>query len=238
MIEFWPTLTAGLLAGLLGSAHCLGMCAGISGLFAVRSEASSLRNKIPHALAYNAGRVISYVLLGAMVAVFGNAIVAAIPGIAGPVRLFSGIIIVLIGLQIAFNWRILQPIEQLGVHVWQRVSPAAQNLLPVTTVPRALGLGLLWGLLPCGLVYSMLILAAATADPVAGALTMAAFGMGTTPAMLVTGLGAVQLSRILAKRSARLGAGLLIVLVGLLTLAMPVSKLVDGPQDTHQHHAM
>jgi len=238
MTEFWPTLTAGLFAGLLGSAHCLGMCAGISGLFAVRSEASVLRNKMPLALAYNAGRIISYIGLGTVVAVFGSAIVAAIPNIAGPVRLLSGIVIVLIGLQIAFNWRILQPIEQLGVHVWRRVSPAAQNLLPVTTIPRSLGLGLLWGLLPCGLVYSMLILAAATADPVAGALTMAAFGIGTTPAMLVTGLGALQLSRVLAKRSARLSAGLLIVLVGLLTLAMPVSKLLDGQQDTHQHHAM
>lgn len=238
MTEFWPSLTAGLLAGVLGSAHCLGMCAGISGLFAVKSQAASLRSKLPLALAYNGGRILSYVALGAVVAVFGNAIVAAIPEVAGPVRLLSGIVIVLIGLQIAFNWRILQPIEQLGVHVWRRVAPAAQNLLPVSTLPRALGLGLLWGLLPCGLVYSVLILAAATTDPVAGALTMAAFGLGTTPAMLLTGLGALQLSRFLSKRSARMGAGLLIVLLGLLTLAMPVSKLVSGPQNSHQHHGM
>jgi len=232
-------VAAGFIAGLLGSAHCLGMCAGISGLFAVNVEARSLASRLPLAITYNAGRILSYCILGAVVALFGSALVDAIPRLAGPVRLVSGIVMVLIGLQIAFNWRLLQPVETMGAALWRRISPAAKGLVPVTTIPRALGLGLLWGLLPCGLVYSVLLIAATSASPASGALTMAAFGIGTTPAMLMTGIGALQLSQFMSRRGTRLGAGLLIILVGLLTLAMPVNKLFSsGPGMHHQHNQM
>ncbi len=238
MSELWPLAAAGFVAGLLGSAHCLGMCGGLSGLFAVNVEARSLRSRLPFAVTYNAGRVLSYCALGAVVGMFGSALVDAMPRLAGPVRLASGIVMVLIGLQIAFNWRLLQPIESMGARLWGKISPAAKGLLPVTTLPRALGLGLLWGFLPCGLVYSVLLVAATSANPAAGALTMASFGIGTTPAMIMTGIGALQLSRFMSRKGTRFGAGFLIVIVGLLTLAMPVNKLLgagDGPHSGHHH---
>jgi sulfite exporter TauE/SafE len=97
-----------------------------------------------------------------------------------------------------------------------------------------LGLGLLWGLLPCGLVYSVLLIAATSAHAVDGALVMLAFGIGTTPAMLLTGLGAARLSQLMRDRRTRLGAGLLIILLGILTLYMPITALMSpGP---HSHH--
>lgn len=237
-MEFWPTIAAGFVAGLLGSAHCLGMCAGISGLFAVNAGGKAANASLPMALTYNLGRLVSYALLGSVVALFGSALVDVIPKLAAPVRLLTGVIIVLIGLQIAFNWRILQPIETMGASIWKRISPLAQRLLPVTSLPRALGLGLLWGLLPCGLVYSMLLIAAATADPVHGAATMVAFGAGTMPAMVMTGIGAIALSRFMGRKRTRLVAGLLIVAVGVLTMSMPVSKLFGDAPQGHQHHEM
>ena len=236
MTHVWPQLTAALVAGVLGSAHCLGMCAGISGLYAVNASARAATSQLPMALTYNLGRLLSYAVLGAAVGLFGGTVVQAIPRLAGPVRLVSGAVIVLIGLQIAFNWRILQPLEAMGAVVWQKVSPAAKGLLPVTTAPRALALGLLWGLLPCGLVYSMLLIAATSADAADGSLIMLAFGIGTTPAMVMTGIGALQLSRLMSRRNTRLGAGLLIVIVGVLTLAMPVSRLFDAGESGHMHH--
>ena len=119
----------------------------------------------------------------------------------------------------------------------KRIAPAAKGLLPVTSVPKALGLGLLWGWLPCGLVYSVLLLAATTASPIHGGLIMIVFGIGTMPAMIMTGLSASRLAQFMSRK--RLGAGLLIVLIGLLTLAMPVMKLSGNMEKgTHGEHTM
>jgi len=238
MAQSVPLLVAAFVTGLLGSAHCFGMCAGMSGLFAVNASVASLRSQIPLAIAYNVGRVLSYALLGVVVAVLGRTVVSAIPTIAAPVRLASGLLIVIVGLQVAFGWRFLAPLEKAGARIWDRIAPAAKNLLPVTSIPKSLGLGLLWGWLPCGLVYSVLLLAATTASSVQGGLVMLAFGLGTMPAMIATGISASRLSQFMSRK--RLGAGLLIVLLGALTLAIPVMKLSGSDPDgsaTHSHHS-
>ncbi len=237
MNEALPLLAAAFVTGLLGSAHCFGMCAGLSGLFAVNASVASLRPQIPMAVAYNTGRILSYAFLGIVVASLGQTVVKAIPNIAAPVRFASGLLIVIVGLQVAFNWRFLAPVEKAGAKIWNHIAPAAKGLLPVTSTPKALGLGLLWGWLPCGLVYSVLLLAATTANAVNGGLVMLAFGVGTMPAMIMTGISASKLSRFMSRK--QLGAGLLIILIGLLTLAMPVMKFSAGPDDTtHSQHSM
>jgi sulfite exporter TauE/SafE len=229
MTELLPLLSAALLAGILGSAHCLGMCGGISGLFAVNTSVATLRTQVPFALTYNAGRVVSYAVLGSIVGLFGSVIVKASPSLAVGIRLASGIIIILVGLKVAFDIRWLNAIERMGASIWSRIAPAAKGLVPVTSLPRALGLGLLWGWLPCGLVYSVLMIAATSAEPVSGAAVMVAFGVGTMPAMIMTGLGAARLAELMRRRSARLGMGLVIVAMGILTMISPVSRLVAAP---------
>jgi len=233
MTELTAAVTAALLTGLLGSAHCLGMCAGISGLFAMQTSAAGIRRQLPMAITYNAGRLASYAVLGFAVALLGTRFAGLTPALAGPVRLAAGIIIMLIGLQIAFDMRLLGWLERMGAKVWERVAPFAKGLMPVSSLPRALGLGLLWGLLPCGLVYSVLLVAAMSARPADGALVMLAFGLGTTPAMLLTGLGAARLSQLMQQRRTRLGAGLLIVVLGMLTIAMPVAGTLSGGAPHH-----
>ena len=233
MTDLAPTVSAALLAGLLGSAHCLGMCAGISGLFAVNSSIASLRAQLPFALTYNLGRVASYAVLGVIVGSFGSVIVKASPSVASSVRIVSGMVIILVGLKVAFDLRLLNPIERMGSTLWARIAPAAKRLVPVTSLPRALGLGLVWGWLPCGLVYSVLLIAATSAAPDDGAAIMVAFGVGTMPAMVMTGIGAAQVSRVMRRRGTRLGMGLLIVAMGILTLAMPLSGWLTS--QPHQH---
>ncbi len=233
MSELLPLLSAALLAGLVGSAHCLGMCAGISGLFAVNAEVASLRRSVPTALVYNAGRVITYAVLGMIVAAFGSVVVKASPNLAVGVRMLSGIIIILVGLKVAFDLRILNVIERMGGTLWARIAPAATKLVPVTSLPKALGLGLVWGWLPCGLVYSVLLIAATSASPIGGAASMVAFGIGTMPAMVLSGLGAARLSSFLQRRGTRLGLGLLIIAMGILTIAMPLGKLLPGGMAHH-----
>ena len=237
MTEFLPLLAAALITGILGSAHCFGMCAGISGPFAVNQSVASLRRDFSTDVSYNAGRGVSYAILGVIVGALGKTFVDAIPKLAAPVRLASGLLIIVIGLQVAFNWRFLAPIETAGARLWGRIAPAAKGLLPVTSMPRALGLGLLWGWLPCGLVYSVLLIAATTADPLGGGLVMVAFGIGTMPAMIATGVSATKLAQFMSGR--RLGAGLLIILIGLATIVMPVMKLSSSQgHSMHGGHSM
>jgi sulfite exporter TauE/SafE len=200
----------------------------------MQSSAAGMRRQLPLAVTYNAGRLASYAVLGFVVAAVGARFAGLTPALAGPVRLAAGIVIILIGLQIAFDLRLLAWLERMGGRLWERIAPLAKGLMPVTSLPRALGLGLLWGLLPCGLVYSVLLVAATTAQPANGALIMLAFGLGTTPAMLLTGLGAARLSQLMQQRRTRLGAGLLIVVLGMLTIAMPVmTTLTSGAGHSH-----
>ena len=114
------------------------MCAGLSGLFAVNVSVASLRSQLPMAIAYNSGRILSYAFLGIVVATLGQTVVKAIPDIAAPVRLASGLLIVIVGLQVAFGWRFLAPVENAGARIWTRIAPAAKGLLPVTSIPKAL----------------------------------------------------------------------------------------------------
>jgi sulfite exporter TauE/SafE len=229
-------LIAALTAGLLGSAHCFAMCSGISGLIAVNSSVNALSTQLPLAVAYNAGRVISYALLGAIVAAFGAAIFSSIPGAATPVRIVGGLVIILVGLQIAFDIKLLSPLEQAGSVLWAKIAPAAKRLVPVRSMPAALALGLLWGWLPCGLVYSVLLIAAASGNAADGALTMTFFGIGTLPAMILTGVGSLKLSQLTRKSGIRTAAGLLLLALGMLTIASPLSDLFTDT-DNHSHAA-
>lgn len=227
-----PILAAAFITGFLGSVHCFGMCGGISGLFAINASVASLRTQIPKAIAYNIGRILSYAFLGVTVAVLGKSAVASIPDLMAPIRLTSGALIIFVGLQLAFGWRILAPLENAGARLWKRIAPAAKGLVPVETTTQALGLGLIWGWLPCGLVYSVLLLAATTAEATSGGMVMIAFGLGTMPAMVATGVSASKLAQFMSGK--RMGAGILIIVLGLATIAMPVMKM-SGTQEHSGH---
>jgi sulfite exporter TauE/SafE len=127
--------------------------------------------------------------------------------------------LVLLGLYLAGVWRVLTKLEYLGGKLWQRIQPYSQNLLPVKSVPQSFLLGTLWGWLPCGLVYSVLVAAIATASPIQGGLLMLAFGLGTLPTLLAMGMTAVRLKTFLQNLWFRRLSGFLIVGFGLLGLS-------------------
>jgi sulfite exporter TauE/SafE len=226
---------AAFLAGFFGSAHCVGMCGGIAGLFAVKLEIASLSRRLGLGLLYNAGRVLGYATLGFLAAGVGETLAGVIPALAGPVRLLSGLLIILVGLRLAFDWRALDLLERGGAVLWHRIAPSARGLLPVTSSWQAIALGFLWGWLPCGLVYSALLIAATSGEALNGAVVMTAFGLGTLPAMLLTGLGAAQLQVFMARQWARRGAGLIVVLMGIVTLWMPLMSMLDESGAGHHH---
>src|SRR5690625_1531923 len=151
-----------------------------------------------------------------------------IPAWTSILRVATGLIMVAIGLQLAINWRGLRHLEAVGSRFWQLLSPLVGRLLPVRTPPEALAVGMLWGWLPCGLVYTMLLAATMSGSALAGGATMLAFGAGTLPAMVTLGFGASGLSQVLSRTTMRRSAGVLLLIFGVWTMASPFLHMGHG----------
>ena len=216
-------LPAALVAGFFGSAHCVGMCGAIVVLFEQQSRTATGWGR---RLAYNAGRLGFYALLGSIAAAGGAVLTKAAGVNTGLIvlRLLAGVLVIAIGLNLLFNWSATRFLEQAGAGLWRRLSPLAKHVLPVSSIPRAFAAGLLWGALPCGLVYSAVALAATTGSPAGGAMTMAAFWAGTLPAMVLAGASAARLDRWRKNQHFRRLAGVTMLVIGLLAL-MPARML-------------
>ncbi len=196
------------LVGLLGGVHCVGMCGGIVGALSMGGPARwSLH------LAYNAGRIFSYALAGALVGALGSAGL----GLSGqvPVRLIfyflANAMLVALGLYLIGLSGALALTERLGQVLWQRIQPLTRRFLPVRSLAQAFPLGLLWGWLPCGLVYSALASALTAGSAQRGALMMLAFGLGTLPNLLLAGIVLARLNEFVRRPLVRLIAGLLVL---------------------------
>ena len=214
MIEPLSLLTA-LLLGLFGSSHCLVMCGGIAAAIGSRSQHQPLLT----ALAFNGGRITSYVVAGLIVSVLGLWLQQLNDLLTLVLRTLAAVMLMLMGLYIARWASWLTRIEQLGQHLWRLLQPATKPLLAQQSVSSRFRLGLLWGWLPCGLVYSTLSWVAANGDPLKGALAMACFGLGTLPALFASGLAASSPNRLLNHNVSRRIAGLLLISYGLWTAA-------------------
>jgi sulfite exporter TauE/SafE len=237
---------AALVAGLVGSAHCFGMCGGIAGALGVTATQSGISGHRLglHASLYNIGRIASYTVAGLIVGALGAALgdLIDLPYWSLVLRGLTGLILVLLGLQIAFGWRLLTILERGGTRLWRRLAPLASRLLRKRSAGTAFGLGMIWGWLPCGLSYSLLFVAAATGSAAGGAGIMLAFGVGTLPAMIAASYAGGKVGGSVRGRRMRAIAGVLIAVMGIWTAAVPMRHIVHGgghpdPDATqHQHH--
>lgn len=183
-------LASAALLALAGAGHCLGMCSGISGAltFSLPREKQSGRALWGWQALFSGGRVLSYTLLGALAGGFGGALVTALPMPQGAPFFASGILMLLLALSLAGRASGLAWLENMGHGLWRRIQPLIKRLLPVDRPVKALALGMAWGLLPCGLVYSALALAVTAAGPVSGAAVMLIFGLVTMPTVMGAGV--------------------------------------------------
>nr|WP_245353521.1 MULTISPECIES: sulfite exporter TauE/SafE family protein [Pseudomonas] len=223
--DLLPLLGSALVLGLLGGGHCLGMCGGLMGALTLAIPPEQRSRRLRLLLAYNLGRIFSYASAGLLLGLAGWA-VANSPAALG-LRVVAALLLIAMGLYLAGWWSGLTRIEALGRGLWRHIQPVASRLLPVSSLPRALLLGALWGWLPCGLVYSTLLWAASQGNAGYSAALMLAFGLGTWPVLLATGLAAERVNALLRRRSVRVAGGVLVMLFGVWTL--------PGP---HQHWLM
>ena len=216
MIEF--SLLTALLAGLLGGVHCVGMCGGIVAAFSLRPGGPTPGPGLH--LAYNLGRVLSYMLFGALAGALGGSLeIAKFLPVQTLLYVLAQVVMILLGLYLAGLSQSVLVFERAGSVLWRAVKPLFQKLLPVRSVPQAVVAGMAWGWLPCGLVYSVLVSALAAGSATSGAALMLAFGLGTLPNLLGMGLFARSLQPFLQRLLIRRIAGLTVAGLGVWGLA-------------------
>jgi uncharacterized protein len=201
-------LFAMLALGLASGVHCLGMCGGIVSAFSLR-EVIPIHAARPSLAAFNAGRIVTYAAMGSVAGSVGAALDAQVA-----LYVIANIALILAGLHLV-GLGPLSRLEAFAAPGWQRLRPLAPR--------NGFLAGLIWGLLPCGLVYGALAAAAFAGTPAGGALAMLAFGLGTLPFLIAAGFAASRLRG----RAVRAAAGGLVLAFGVYGLAQ-AGGLADG----------
>ncbi|SFV61334.1 Heavy-metal-associated domain (N-terminus) and membrane-bounded cytochrome biogenesis cycZ-like domain, possible membrane copper tolerance protein [hydrothermal vent metagenome] len=220
--------------------HCVAMCGGIVGALTVGIDKEKQSEKfkvIQYHLAYNFGRLLSYTLMGVIFGYLGSVLIEMT--IADKVlRIISGLLMIAMGLYLAGWWFGLQKIEKIGAIVWKKIQPIANKMLPVNSMNKAFSLGLLWGYLPCGVVYSALAFSMASGSWYQGGLLMLSFGLGTLPALLLMGGLSSIFTKFIQRSWVKKIAGLIVIILGVLALLMPIKSLLKPHQMKTMSHQM
>lgn len=216
------------ITGLLGGVHCLGMCGGIVGALTLNSSddknEDNLNNKqsslLIIMLGYNAGRILGYIVAGMIVGLLGATLIdlTGLQVAKQSLSVIASLFMIALGLYLAGLWSGVSKLELFGSHLWKHIQPFTKQFMPVKNLKQAIPLGFLWGWLPCGLVYTALIWTLSAGGAIEGALIMLAFGLGTLPNLLAMGIVATRLTEWVRNPSIRLSAGLLVVIMGVITL--------------------
>ena len=198
------------LLGFFGGTHCVGLCGGLSSAFALQLPPHL--NRLGLIVLLNLGRISSYVLIGLIVGLVGQIGISLddTRWLQNGLYVAANVLLLLLGLYLAGLSTAATQIERIGRPIWKRLNPILNRLLPIKSVPACFGVGMLWGWLPCGLVYSASLYALGSGNAVQGGLYMLAFALGTLPNLLAMGIFAAQLKTLLQRRAIRLCAGLLV----------------------------
>lgn len=235
-------LLAAVLLATAGAGHCLGMCGVLSMniSFAVPEAHRNVRGLLYWHTLVNAGRISCYALLGALSGGAGAVLQQRLPQIMSVMMILAAAVLVLLSLHMLGRASGLQRLEALGQMLWQRVQPLMQKLLPLRSPWQALLLGAMWGFLPCGLIYSALLLATATSSPLHGALLMLVFASVTTVPVATSGIVAGRLSVLRAPLWRGLAACASILLAGYIAwqAVQPNPHAHHGQPSEHHNHSM
>ncbi|MGR5064915.1 sulfite exporter TauE/SafE family protein [Photobacterium sp. DNB22_13_2] len=219
---------AAFVIGLMGAGHCLGMCGGVSAAITLGIQANQQSSRWPYLVLYNFGRIASYMIAGAIIggafanlANYGGQVTALVS-----LRLLAAMMMILLALYIGQWWHGVSKIEVIGKGLWRYLSPAAKKLLPLRSPFAAIPFGMIWGWLPCGLVYSTLSWAAVAGSATSGASVMFAFGLGTLPAMFAVGSMANQLQKWLKNLYFKRASALLLLAYGVHTGYIAIKQIM------------
>jgi hypothetical protein len=204
--------------GLLSGVHCVGMCGGITTAITMHMQQTNTNDKIKFLLIYQLGRITSYGIAGLIFAIFGWSLSTIDHNVQLLLRTLAGLLLIFMGLYISNWYQGLAVIEKLGHKLWQKLQPLMLRGLKKHNKVNMFYSGLIWGWLPCGLVYSTLFWAGSFADVVISPLLMLCFGLGTIPSILAVGTLSCYLSNIFRAKVTRNISGLIVIVSGILTM--------------------
>lgn len=220
-------MTVAFLIGLFSTLHCFGMCGGLVGAMTMSLDPRIRNNHTQlalYTLFYNSGRILSYTVAGFLVGWFGQTLrdfLMPEEGVA-VLRLIASLLIIAMGFFIAGWFPLFSQIEKIGTPLWRFLQPLGQKLLPVKNVWQAFLFGAVWGWLPCGLVYYVLLISPATESAIDSALFMLFFGLGTLLPMMSAGFLTGRLAPLKRSQKIRHLAGLVLILMGLVGVFLAV----------------
>lgn len=208
------------LMGLFGALHCVGMCGSITGVLTFSLPMETRNNSVRllgYLGYYSLGRILSYTLAGALAGAFGAGLLFEIsPQYGHSILLLTAtLLMIAVGLYLAGWFPAFARIEKVGAPIWKKLEPLGRKLLPVSAPWQALLYGMIWGWLPCGLVYSALFVALGQGGMIQGGVFMLLFGVGTLPAVMATGIFADQILRFARNPQMRMLAGVLLIIFAL-----------------------
>ena len=204
------------------------MCGGLVGAMTMSLQ-PEIRQKTSllalYTFAYNSGRIISYMLAGLLIGWFGQSLrdfLMPENGI-GVLRLMASFLIIAMGFYMGGWFPQLAHIEKIGTPLWKILQPIGRKLLPVKNLWQAFLFGAVWGWLPCGLVYYVLLIAPANDGAINSALFMLIFGLGTLLPMMAAGFLTGRLAPIRQSQKIRYASGALLIFMGIISLWLTVA---------------
>lgn len=208
------------LLGFFGGTHCVGMCGGLSSAFALQLPPHL--NRFWLVVLLNLGRISSYIIIGSLLGFIGQLGISLDQTrfLQNGLYIFANILLLFLGLYLSGISTAATQIEKIGKPIWRKLNPLLNKLLPIKSIPACFAVGILWGWLPCGLVYSASLYALGSGNALTGGLYMAAFALGTLPNLLAIGIFSLQLKHILQNRYVRLVTGLSIAAWAIWKLGM------------------
>jgi hypothetical protein len=243
----YPLTLGALLIGLASSVHCVGMCGGIIGALSYSLPVETQENtprRIAYVSSYNLGRLVSYAAMGLLAGLLGGQAFNLLSGGSGHfvIRVIAALLIGITGFYLAGWFPQFARSEKLGEFLWSRLAPVAQRLIPVKSIPQGFLYGCIWGWLPCSLVYTMLIITTASGGASQGMISMLAFGLGTLPSMITTGVFASHVRRLTGKPGVRTLIGISLIIMAVASLLIPHEWLmpssvpgIELDQHAHEH---
>lgn len=210
------SLLSPFLIGLFSSVHCLAMCGGLCGVFCKNNP------NLKTVFLINLGRIMTYTLLGLIFAGIIQGLTLSLPiaQIGFWIRSLLGLILIFLGVRILFNKSSLHSFFSSNV-VWGKVKKRLHKINNINSTFAHLSKGMMWGLIPCGLIYGVLIAAATTHNTLQGGLFMFAFGLGTLPSMFIAAGLIHNGQKYLQLKSLRYSAGVFIIVIGFWSLISP-----------------
>jgi sulfite exporter TauE/SafE len=243
------SLISFFIVGLVGSVHCIGMCGGIVSAFSAGGgrriipiaamqggaaarplTSSTMADEAARTLAYNAGRLSSYAVAGAIAGGVAQGVrtLSLMSSLQAVLYWLANLMLIALGLYLMGTWRGLAHLESAGQVIWRRIQPLTGKLLPIDTAGKAFALGGLWGWVPCGMVYSVLLSAMLSGSAGKGAAIMLAFGAGTLPMLLGLGMLGTRLQHWSRSPRLRMAGGMLVLAFGLLGLVRATDGMKAG----------